>query len=183
MRGKPRKRYVLGSVEEDIMEHLSAGDLLMSFLLSGRSTRAFYREAHERARARYRDKRTIDRLERKGLVSRRGERVSLTQEGRELMEILSSRTIPATEWKGHWWVVLYDIPVSATPFRFELRRMLIRRGFRKLQHSVWIHPHGSKELESFLKRASKLRRYVQYVEVLPFADLETLADWKKLPIS
>lgn len=172
---------MLGPVEEDILQHLSGGDMLMSFLLSGRSTRVFYREAYRRARARYHDRRALEGMERKGLVSRRGELLSLTREGRELAEILKQRALSTNvAWKGRWWVLLYDIPVSISPFRFELRRMLIRGGFRKLQHSVWVCPHPSKELELFLKRRPKLSRYVRYFEALPFPGLESIADWKKL---
>ena len=184
MTKRRRKRFVLGRVEEEIMAELSAGDLLISFLLSGRSARAFYREAGKRARARYRDKRSIEKLEKKGLIARRGEVACLTHEGKELMEILASRNIStSTKWDGHWRIVLYDIPVSMSSFRFELRRLLIRNGFRKLQHSVWIHSHGSKELELFLLRVPRMSRYVRYVESLPFPGLETISDWKKLSIN
>ena len=184
MSQKRRKRSALGLIEQDILQHLSGGDMLMSFLLSGRSTRAFYREAYKRARARYRDKRCLDGLEAKGLVSRRGEMLTLTQKGKELAAILESRAMhAAAPWKGNWWILMYDIPVSMSPFRFELRSLLIRGGFRKLQHSVWIHPHPSKELEVFLEHTPKLSRYVRYLETRPFAGLKTIADWKRLGTS
>lgn len=185
MKKRHRKRLVLGSREEDILKHLSAGDLLMSVLLSGRSTRVFYREAQKRAHARYRDKQCIEGLERKGLVSKKhGGLISLSPEGKELIAVLESNTDHLkAAWKGRWWLVLYDIPVSASPFRFALRRTLIRGGFRKLQHSVWVHPHRSRELELFLKQNPKMIRYVRYVETLPFVGLKTIADWKKLSLS
>ncbi|MDP3645923.1 MAG: hypothetical protein Q8R25_02450 [bacterium] len=179
---KKRKRNVLGPLEEDVMRHLTAGDFLMSFLLSGRSTRAFYREANKRALARQRYERSVDGLQRRGLVTKRGDEVCLTEKGKELASILVSRTTAIdAPWKGSWWVVIYDIPVSLNPLRFELRRILIRAGFRKLQHSVWIHPHQCKELEIFVKSNPRIGTFVRYMEVQPFAHLETIGDWKKLP--
>ncbi|OGG79909.1 hypothetical protein A3A39_03800 [Candidatus Kaiserbacteria bacterium RIFCSPLOWO2_01_FULL_54_13] len=181
MRKKMRERSILGPLEEDILQHLTAGDLLMSFLISGRSTRAFYREASLRAHARYRRKRSIRGLEAKGLVAYRGDTIHLTEKGRELMQILAARTTPVeAAWKGTWWIVMYDIPINLNPMRFELRRILIRAGFRKLQHSVWVHPHKCKELELFVKNHPRMAAYVRYLEAPPFAHLEKMQDWKKL---
>jgi DNA-binding transcriptional regulator PaaX len=159
------------------------GDFLMSFFLSGRSTRAFYREAYKRARARYQYKRSIERLAEKGFVACDGDAVRLTREGRQLIEILKSRDLPTKDWDHRWHVVMYDIPVSVNPFRFQMRRILIRAGFRKLQHSVWIHPYTCKELEIFLTNNPRLHAFVRYLESLPFAGMETIADWKKLGVS
>lgn len=178
---KRRTRTSLGSTEEDILRHLTAGDLLMSFLLSSRSSRAFYREAYKRARIRYQYKRSIEGLEKKGVVAHRGDTIFLTEKGKELAEILASRSAPiAASWKGRWWIAAYDIPVSMNPYRFELRRILIRAGFRKLQHSVWMYPHQCKELELFLKNNPSIRTFVRYFQAQPFAGLETIEDWKRL---
>ena len=78
---------------------------------------------------------------------------------------------------------MYDIPISYNPFRFELRAILLRAGFRKLQYSVWAYPHPCKELEIFLKNNPRISAYVRYMEVPPFSGLETRADWKKLSAS
>ena len=181
MKARKRKRTTLGPLEEDIMRHLSAGDLLMSFLLSARSTRAFYREANRRSLARYRYKRSVEGLHEKGLVSRHGDAIQLTEKGKDFANILSARMAPVGNvWKGTWWIVMYDIPVSNNPFRFELRAILLRAGFRKLQHSVWIYPHPCKELEVFLRNNPLVGAFVRYMEILPFTGFETFASWKKL---
>jgi len=176
-----RKRKALGSLEEDIMRHLTAGDFLMSFLLSAKSTRAFYREANRRALARHRYDRSVESLRRRGLVTRHGDAVHITEKGEEILSVLLSHTnAEKLPWKGTWWIVMYDIPVSLNPFRFELRRILIQAGFRKLQHSVWIHPHQCFELNIFLKNNPRIGAFVRYVEAQPFAHMETIGDWKKL---
>ena len=181
MKGAERKRNTLGHIEHDILQHLTAGDFLISFLVSGRSTRAFYREAYKRARANYRYKRSVKGLEIRGLVNRRGDTLHLTDKGRQLLEILSAHQQKPGRWGGRWWTIMYDIPVSMSSYRFELRRLLIRSGFHKLQHSVWVHPHPCRELEIFLRNNPLMKKYIRYVETLPFADMETVSDWKKLP--
>ncbi|KKW46494.1 hypothetical protein A3C21_00445 [Candidatus Kaiserbacteria bacterium RIFCSPHIGHO2_02_FULL_59_21] len=185
MSGKRRhKRRTFGPIEEDIVRNLTAGDLLMSFLMSARSTRAFHGEARKRARARYHYRRSAEGLERRGVVRRRGDAISLTEQGKEIARILSSQSgARDSAWNGRWRIVMYDIPVSLNPFRFELRRILVGAGFRKLQHSVWIHPRPCEELEAFLQRNMKLARYVRYVEISPFPHMRTLADWKKLGVT
>lgn len=178
-----RKRTALGNIERDILQHLTAGDLLISFLRSGRSTRALYREAYKRARARYRLKRSIEGLEARGLVERSGEKLHISVKGRELLEILASRTTKNVRWSGLFWIVMYDIPIALNAYRFELRRILIQSGFRVLQQSVWISPYPCRELELFLRNNPSLNRAVRYIEVPPFAHMETLQDWKKLPVA
>jgi len=178
---KQRKRIVIGYTEEDILQHLTTGDLLISFFLSARSSKVFYREAYKRARIRYRYKRSLEGLEKKGLVMSKDDTLLLTEKGRELVDILASRSASITAvWKGRWWIAAYDIPVSMSPYRFELRKILIRAGFRKLQHSVWVHPHRCKELELFVKNNPRMRTFIHYFEALPFAGLESIEEWKKL---
>lgn len=176
-----RKRTALGNIEHDILQHLTAGDLLISFLVSSRSTRAFYREAYKRAHARYRLKRSIEGLEARGLIQRSGERLRISDKGRELLEILTSRPAKNARWDGLFRIVMYDIPVSMNAYRFELRRILIQSGFRVLQQSVWISPHPCRELELFLRNNASMSRSVRYIEVPPFAHMKTMQDWKKLP--
>ena len=181
MTRKVRKRSVLGPIEEDIFKHLSGGDFLMSVLLSGRSSRAFYKEARQRAQARFQYKRSIEGLQKRGLLHVHHDEIHLTSKGKELLEVLASRTSGTKElWKGRWWLVLYDIPVSMNHYRFELRGLLIRSGFRKLQHSVWIHFQPCRELEIFLRQNPAMSKFVRYVETLPFPDMESIKDWKAL---
>ncbi|MEK7509133.1 MAG: hypothetical protein AAB605_00285 [Patescibacteria group bacterium] len=183
MKNNRRKRTSLGNIERDILQHLTAGDLLISFLVSGRSIRAFHREAYKRARERYRYKRSVEGLEMRGLVTRDEDMLGLTDKGRELIEILASRSKRQTTWRGRWWIVMYDIPVSMNAYRFELRRILAQSGFRTLQHSVWINPAPCRELEIFLRNNPPMNRFVRYLEALPFAHMQTMDDWEKLPKS
>src|SRR3989338_2568700 len=116
MRHKPRRRRPkLGSAQRAILSELSGGDLLVGFLLSGRSTKRMYRIARERAMRRYRDKLAIEQLPNLEYIRVQDERLSITKKGRgALGEIVSStrRTLGERAWDGKWRIVLFDIPES-----------------------------------------------------------------------
>jgi len=178
----------LGKQDFDIMEHLTFGDVVMSTLLSSRSTKQFYREATKRAVARYRAKKALERLRRNGYIDTTKENdphITLTQKGRELLQrakLLKSTVIQTPAWQGTWTLVLYDIPVSHSTYRYDLRSMLMHVGFRKLQHSVWISPYPCDDLQEYLAEHAGLRRYVRVLTVNPVPGLSTIDDWKKLPV-
>jgi DNA-binding transcriptional regulator PaaX len=178
---KQKRLTTPGHVEEDILLGLSIGEVLWSALISARSTRTFYREAYKRAHAKYVRKRAAEALRAKGLIDLRDDTTILTSKGREIVKILSSRKAVVDKlWRGNWCIIMYDIPVSMSPFRFELRSILVRAGFKKLQHSVWIHASPCKELELFLKNNRRLIPFVRLVQASPFVGMQTLADWNRL---
>jgi phenylacetic acid degradation operon negative regulatory protein len=90
--------------------------------------------------------RRLDSLQRKHYVERDrstpDERVyRLTWQGR--LRALGGRDPQAhwgREWDGRWRLVLFDVPVAHNTCRVWLRRYLRRRGFGRLQRSVWITP-------------------------------------------
>lgn len=173
----------------DIMQHLTFGDLLMSFLLSACSSRQLYREATKRAAARYRAKNSVERLRKNGYIITTQDHdphVALTKKGIEALRritLIKSTPAHAGPWKGVWTLVLYDIPVSHSLYRYDLRSMLIRAGFRKLQHSVWISPHSCDELQHYIAHHTKLRRYVRVLTANPTVGLRNIDDWKRLSVS
>ncbi len=162
--GMQRKRR-LGGVEREILEDLSAGDLLVGFLCSGRSRKRMYKVARERAQSRYRIKKAIRTLTEKGLVRQQGERLSITEAGTIALE----RTIRAVRnsltskrWDRKWRIVSFDIPEHTKELRHEIRSILKRAGFIRLQNSVWIFPHDCRELSGLLRNNKETRKYVLY---------------------
>jgi phenylacetic acid degradation operon negative regulatory protein len=64
----------------------------------------------------------------------------LTPEG-ELQLLLAKAHTPKPEkWDGRWRVVFFDIPEENKTERQQLRRLLLKNGFVKMQHSVYICP-------------------------------------------
>jgi phenylacetic acid degradation operon negative regulatory protein len=94
-------------------------------------------------------------LETKGAVlgrSMRDERqIRLTQAGR--LHALGGRD-PEARWKrrwdGRWRLVVFDVPISHRLVREQLRNHLRRRGFGRVQKSVWITPDPITEEKALL---------------------------------
>lgn len=163
--GKRKSARQLGNIERDILNELTFGDLLYSFLLSARSTRLFYKLANERAMARYRRKLAIERLKKGGYIDVRGAHVHMTNTGHHALgraidtnrKLLENRT-----WDHKWRIAAFDIPEIYAAQRRVVRGVLKRAGFIKLQHSVWIFPHDCEEFIQLIKKESHLAPYILY---------------------
>lgn len=155
----------LGSIERDVLNELSFGDLLYGFLLSSRSTKRFYKLARERAAYRYRRKLAVERLIELDHVKAAGERLSITRSGRNALgEIVSKihNLLATKKWDHKWRIATFDIPEKYTALRNKVRYTLKKAGFVKLQHSVWIFPHDCEELVRLIKNESQLSKYILY---------------------
>ena len=155
----------LGRIEQEILESISGTDRLVGFLCSAHSTRAMYKIAIERARVRYRTKKAIESLVKKGYAARDGEILSITTSGRGAFENTIAKTresLRETPWDGKWRIVAYDIPAPHNKLRDEVRYVLKQAGFRKLHHSIWIFPHDCKELSDLIRNDRRLKSCLVY---------------------
>jgi len=175
--GTKRRTRKLGSIERDVLNELSLGDLLYVFLLSSRSTRRFYKLARERAAYRYRCKRAVERLIELEHVRAVGGRLSITKSGRDVIGVTISRTLDLLankKWDHKWRIATFDIPEKYAALRNKVRDILKKAGFVKLQHSVWIFPHDCEELVQLLKKESQLSNYILYGVLERIEDEERL---------
>ena len=165
MHKRKRQRHNLGAIERDILQELTFGDLLISFLTSAHSTRAFYKTARERAVRRYRERQALERLIAQGYAARYNDRVAITTLGRRsLGQILDAVCTSAQtqKWDGKWRIITFDIPERLRASRSGIRAILKRAGFKKLQHSTWIFPYACEELAEFIHDDPHVARYVLY---------------------
>ena len=162
---RQRRRQSLGSSERDILEAMTLGDLLYSFLLSARSTKRFYKLARERAAHRHRRKKTIERLIELDFIRAHGEKLSITAAGKSALGHVVSDTfnlLQTQSWDHKWRIVIFDIPEKYAALRNKIRDILKRAGFIKLQQSAWVFPHDCEDLVQLLKQESQLSQYVLY---------------------
>jgi len=155
----------LGPIERDVLNELTGGDVLYSFLLSARSTRRFYKLARERANYRYRRKLAITRLTELDFIQKHSERLSITTKGRNAVGDTAQKThnlLNSATWDRKWRIVVFDIPEEYSVLRAKVRAVLKRAGFEKLQQSVWIFPHECRELTDLIKEESGLSRHILY---------------------
>jgi len=159
------RRRRLGAIERDVLEELSAGDMLYGMLLSGRSTRRMFKLARERATHRYRRNLAIQRLQELDYIRAAGERLTLTGSGHSALGTAADATrqsITEAAWDGKWRIVAFDIPEKYRDLRAKVRHILRKAGFMRLQHSIWIFPHECKELVGLIKTESRLSQYILY---------------------
>lgn len=72
------------------------------------------------------------------------------------------------KWDGKWRMVVFDIPEDAREKRDQLRSLLKRQGFVKLQASVFVNPYPlNREALDFLK-FSGLMAYIRIAKIEEF---------------
>ncbi len=108
---------------------------------------------------RYRIAQARTRLERKGLITIANSHnlarpIMLTDRGRREIEkiLLDDHVIPEqTFWDGKWRLVIFDIRESRRGVRSQLRLLLRKTGFMRLQDSVWAYPYPCDEFIALLR--------------------------------
>jgi CRISPR-associated endonuclease Cas2 len=152
--------YRKNSREQRILKAISAGDLLVGFLLSGRSTRRMYQVAGKRALERHRNMKAIQALTRRGYVRATSHGHLITHAGREALRSRHKTASTQREtWDGQWRIITYDFPESERSTRNALRYVLQNAGFKQIQKSVWVSPFDSSLLQSLLKKNSVVTQY------------------------
>jgi hypothetical protein len=162
---KGKRVRQLGAIERDILDELTFGDLLYAFLMSGRSTRTYFKLARERANYRYRRRLAIERLKELDYIKERGKRLTITNAGRSALGISIRKTrelLNTKTWDGKWRVVAFDIPERKKKLRDRVRGILKRVGFEQLQKSIWVFPHECEELVQLIKEESQLAPHILY---------------------
>lgn len=160
-----RRAPKLGHVQREVLTELSGGDLLIGFLLSGRSTKRMLKIAQERAMYRHRRKKVIEGLAGLEYLRVQGERLSITEKGKGILRNViddTRKTLGTRAWDGKWRIVIFDVPEEYSSLRDKVRAILKRAGFQQLQQSVWIFPHECEELAQFIRGEPKLSSYVLY---------------------
>jgi phenylacetic acid degradation operon negative regulatory protein len=125
-------------------------------------------------------KNTVYNLKKRGVVdiiSKDGKRfLKLTKKG-ELEVLLAKARLPiGGNWDGKWRIIIFDIPEDAKLLRDQLRGLLKRNNFKKLQASVYINPYPlNREAVSYLKQTGLL----EYIRIIKVEEMDEDRDLKK----
>lgn len=97
--------------------------------------------------------RNLKRLEASGLIFRKERGFMITPKGRNILcKIkIESEDWGKKDWDGFWQIVTFDIPEKKKQARDSLRKFLIRKGFYRLQDSVFISPFADLEALNFMR--------------------------------
>ena len=111
----------------------------------------------------------VRKLKRRGLVAiinQGGDRfIQLTQKGQLNILFAKASIKPMKRWDNNWRIVTFDVPESCRSERNQLRLLLKRNNFYKLQASVFISPYPlNREAISYLEQ-SGLIAYIRIVRI------------------
>ena len=117
-------------------------------------------------------KRVLKNLEKKEIISleKKGEEVYVKLKGwlspkvlkYSLKGILDYKR-KKKEWKGKWFLVIFDVPEEQRNKRDYLRRFLNYIGFFPYQQSVYIYPYECSEEIALVKKMVEGGKYISYV--------------------
>jgi len=108
---------------------------------------------------------TLQHLKRKGYVKTVDENQFLiTPKGLRRAKLIKIEhsSWDKKKWNGFWVIVVFDIPEKKRRQRNILRSFLKRKGFFKLQNSVFISPYADFEDLNFVRYEFGIEKYVNF---------------------
>lgn len=130
--------------------------------LHGKNFWDYYKELKE---LRENSARTILwRLQKKGLVEKRGKDYSLTKIGSQFIKNFRKEKLEKV-WDGKWRIVMFDIPEKTKEERNWLRSQLLNSEYKSLQESVFVGKYPLEE--DFFKEIinRNLRHFIRLVTI------------------
>lgn len=113
-------------------------------------------------------------LRKQGFIQKVGnDQYLITPKARRHKKILDAEETEWDQkgWDGKWKIVIFDIPEKQKYMRNIFRGFLKRKGFIRLQNSVFVSPYMNYEILDFVRRELKISRYVNFLEAKS-ADIE-----------
>lgn len=107
----------------------------------------------------------VHSLEQGQLIRREGDRFYITPKGRRRAQKLKLQA-PAKlpdEWDGKWRVVIFDIPEDMRAERNFFRSILKRKGFIKLQNSVFVAPYADFDELDLIRQEYGVAKYANFL--------------------
>ena len=108
-------------------------------------------------------KRSLKRLEEKGVIYLSGDRIKLTKRGNQLAQKYAIENVEISrpkKWDGLWHLVSYDIPNEKKKERDWFRSTLKRLEFKQIQESLWVHPYECSQEIAVVAQNLRISPYV-----------------------
>lgn len=135
-------------------------------LTSLKGKRGLWYFDHKMALGKYSLSEVIKSLEKELLIKREGDRFYITPRGRKKASILRlhapSKMPDKSKWNEKYYFAISDIPEGMRAQRDIFRSILKRKGFLRLQKSVFIAPFADLEELDLIRREYALEKYVHF---------------------
>lgn len=100
---------------------------------------------------------------------------AITSWGRQRLQELEFGMIAQTgRWDKKWRLVIFDIPEDKRKARDAVRRLIKQLGFKRLQHSIWIHPLPCLVQFERIRAAYGVKSHLMLLEVTHLEDESAL---------
>ena len=109
------------------------------------------------------------RLERKGLISKIGNKHQLTANGQKFAERLKDKIEHFNKWDGKWRLVTFDVPEKRRYDRAWFRSLLLAYEYKPLHKSVFI---GRFALPREIYREIHNRKLGSYIRLLTVGEID-----------
>lgn len=166
-----------GKIQKAILEFLSeviddAVDFSVAMIISGMSSREFYRQLSEQKKLRFRSQviRSLKQLEKSGVVQlkiKSGEpyvRPTVNKDLLSKIEVDAIELNRLSKWDGVWHIVIFDIPEKYGRARRALSYRVEKIGALRLQDSVFVYPYFWRDEIEVISEVYKVLPYVRYIE-------------------
>lgn len=112
-------------------------------------------------------------------------KLRLTAKGERIAEGVDTRKkiLPRVpiRWDGKWRIIMFDVWERRHAVRDQLRTLLKRVGFVKIQGSVWVYPYDCEELHVFARSHFRLGKGMMYIVAEEIENDARLRKHFKLP--
>jgi len=134
-------------------------------LTSLKGTKGLWYWDRKMALGQYDLNRIIKELEEEGFLMHEEDKFYITPAGRQKareLRLFAPVKMPA-EWDGKWYFAIFDIPETRRGMRDILRSVLKRKGFVKLQNSVFVAPYADFQELDQVRHKLEIEKYVNFL--------------------
>ena len=136
-------------------------------LTSMRGREGIYDFAHKLDTGKYSFRQILNEMEENGLIKNSDDGFLITPKGlREAkkLKVIEPKSVLIDEnWDGRWRIVIFDIPERLRSQRNTFRAFLKRKGFVRLQNSVFVCPDAVFEEINILRYELGIERCVNFL--------------------
>lgn len=105
-------------------------------------------------------------LEEQKLIQKTEDNFLITPKGiikAKYLNLQKAEPCSKSEWDGRWRIVIFDIPEENRRARNIFRAILKRKGYIKLQNSVFICPFGDFDLLNEVRHEYGIEKFVNFL--------------------
>lgn len=155
------KRIKIGEMEKEVLKAVGVGVIVLASIILPGLPMVLAPFVKKRGPTNF--KKSLKKMEDKGLIFLGGDKIKLTKRGKALLRQIQCSEIEINrpkKWDKEWHLVSYDIPKEYNKERDWFRWNLKRLGFRQIQESLWVHAFECSQEIAVIAQSLKISPHV-----------------------